>query len=239
MQPLSLSPRRVSVRALRKLPSERRCSIGQLREQLELSRHMVIERLEDDFTIVRGFLSDQEQAAILDEIKRAVLAPGALTRPLIGTAPVRLEMACAGKYAWRTQPRFHYAPIDGPPIPSLLLDANDRACDAAGIARVRQEVALVNLYRQLRDGREPKLGLHRDQDERTGGLGNDEPAVISLSFGPATARFVVELAGKLVRTELHAGDACFLAGRSRRARHGVEKIDGEWRVNTTTRQVDL
>lgn len=199
---------------------------------------MKIERYDDDFTILRGFLSDTEQDSLLATIKSEILGRSRLQRPLIGKQqiPMRIEMACAGDYEWRTQPRFHYAKQTGVPIPAALREANDRACDLADITRIRQETALINLYRDA-DGRQTRLGMHRDEDEATAALGLTEPAVISLSLGPASALFAVELDGGVERLTLHGGDACFLVGRSRRARHGVERIDGAWRVNVTTRQV--
>lgn len=199
---------------------------------------MQLERHADDFVVVRKFLSDTEQEQLLRTIRAEILDRTTLASPLIGSNPMRLEMACAGDFVWRTQPRFHYEPLRDVPIPRALAEANDRACDAAGVARIQQETALVNLYRE-RNGRTPKLGLHRDQDEMTAALGLDEPAVISLSLGPASANFVIELEHKLTRLTLHGGDACFLVGRCRRARHGVESIDGAWRLNVTTRQIRM
>ena len=101
---------------------------------------------------------------------------------------------------------------------------------------VPADACLVNLYR---DG--AKMGLHRDEDEA-----DFRFPVLSVSLGD-TAVFRI---GGLKRTDptrsvrLASGDVCLLAGESRMAFHGVDRIlsgsstliPGGGRINLTLRR---
>jgi alkylated DNA repair protein (DNA oxidative demethylase) len=119
-----------------------------------------------------------------------------------------------------------------PPMPAELLALWDRFAGGAA----PPDSCLINLYRGT-----AKMGLHRDADEA-------DPAapVVSISLGD-TAVFRL---GGLDRGDptrsfrLASGDVCLLAGASRRAFHGVDRIlpgssrlvPGGGRINLTLRR---
>jgi alkylated DNA repair protein (DNA oxidative demethylase) len=117
-------------------------------------------------------------------------------------------------------------------MPQVLLDLWADLADAA----VPADACLVNLYRAG-----AKMGLHRDQDEA-----DFRFPVLSVSLGD-TAVFRL---GGLERTDptrsvrLASGDVCLLAGASRLAFHGVDRIltgssrlvPGGGRINITLRR---
>ena len=133
---------------------------------------------------------------------------------------------------YRYAPRHPLTDAPWPPMPEPLLALWERF---AGVAAA-PDSCLINLYR---DG--AKMGLHQDLDE-----GDPTAPVISISLGD-TAIFRL---GGLSRGDptrgfrLASGDVCLLAGASRRAFHGVDRIlpgssqlvPGGGRINLTLRR---
>ncbi|MGV6820727.1 MAG: alpha-ketoglutarate-dependent dioxygenase AlkB [Parvularcula sp.] len=104
------------------------------------------------------------------------------------------------------------------------------------------ECCLVNHYAPT-----ARMGLHRDSDEA-----NQKTPIVSLSLGqPARFRLGTEQrSGKTQSIVVNHGDVLVLAGRSRRAYHGIDRVlppdllspaglpfDG--RLNVTLRRVSL
>jgi len=133
---------------------------------------------------------------------------------------------------YRYAPRHPLTDAPWPPMPSELLTLWDRFANGAP----PPDSCLINLYR---DG--AKMGLHQDMDEA-----DLAAPVISISLGD-TAVFRL---GGLNRGDptrsfrLASGDVCLLAGASRRAFHGVDRIlpgssrlvPGGGRINLTLRR---
>ena len=144
-----------------------------------------------------------------------------------------------GPYGWvadrtgyRYQDRHPLTDEAWPPMPDELLALWARFAGDAG----PPDSCLINLYRGA-----AKMGVHQDMDE-----GDETAPVVSISLGD-TAVFRL---GGLNRSDptrsvrLASGDVCLLAGASRRAFHGVDRIlpgssqlvPGGGRINLTLRR---
>ena len=119
-----------------------------------------------------------------------------------------------------------------PPMPDELLALWDRFT----VAAAPPDSCLINLYREG-----AKMGVHQDMDEADG----DTP-VLSISLGDtAVFRLGGQSRNDPTRSfRLASGDVCLLAGASRRAFHGVDRIlpgssqliPGGGRINLTLRR---
>ena len=168
------------------------------------------------FTFLPERLDSAAQQALVDE----VMALADFYRPVTpGGRPMSVEMTNLGPLGWVTDARgYRYEPlhpITGEPwrpIPQPLLDLWADVADRA----VPPDACLVNLYRNG-----ARMGLHQDRDEADFAL-----PVLSVSLGD-TAFFRV---GGLNRGDptrsvrLSSGDVCLLAGESRLAYHGIDRI---------------
>ncbi|MCS6781409.1 MAG: alpha-ketoglutarate-dependent dioxygenase AlkB [Geminicoccaceae bacterium] len=194
----------------------------------------------EGFRHLPGFLDRTAQAALLAEVLSLVepafwFAP---TMPRTGR-PFSVRMANLGPLGWVSDRRgYRYQPthpVTGrpwPPIPDRLL-----ALWRELVGTPEPECCLVNSYR---DG--AKMGLHRDEDEEA-----QEVPVLSVSLGDAAIFRVGGLArrGPTVSLRLESGDLVLLAGASRRAYHGIDRIlagtsdlvPGGGRINLTLRRV--
>ncbi|MBU6405855.1 MAG: alpha-ketoglutarate-dependent dioxygenase AlkB [Alphaproteobacteria bacterium] len=175
----------------------------------------------DGFRVLPGFLSRGEQQDLLSDVfARAKQAPFYTpTMPRTG-APMSVRMTNFGAFGWVTDKEQGYRyevfhPFTGrpwPDIPDRLLEIWQEVCDYDA----EPEACLVNLYQG-----DAKMGLHVDSDEEAW----DAP-VLSISLGD-TALFRI---GGVLRSDptrsvrLSSGDVCILAGPSRRAFHGVDRI---------------
>jgi alkylated DNA repair protein (DNA oxidative demethylase) len=191
---------------------------------------------------IAGFLdrADQEEllAALVDIVRQAPL----FTPLMPGTGkPFSVRMTNCGPLGWVSDSggyryqRTH--PVTGepwPPMPALLLRAWASLCDYPA----PPQACLVNYY-----GAAARMGLHQDRDEE-----DFSAPVVSVSLG-ATCRFRI---GGHARTDptrsfqLASGDVVVMAGTSRLAFHGVDRIlpgtstllpDGG-RINFTLRRVN-
>jgi len=156
-----------------------------------------------------------------------------------GGKTMSVAQTSLGRYGWvsdrtgyRYDERHPLTDEAWPPMPDEVLALWDRFAGAA----VPPDSCLINLYREG-----SKMGLHQDMDEAD----RDTP-VLSISLGD-TAVFRL---GGLNRSDptrsfrLASGDVCLLAGESRRAFHGVDRIlpgssrliPGGGRINLTLRR---
>lgn len=161
------------------------------------------------------------QRALLREI-RAVIGEAPLFTPAMPRTgkPFSVAMTSCGSLGWVSDRAGGYRyqathPLTGnpwPAMPEAVLDIWWALSDYPA----PPEACLINYYQP-----EARLGLHRDEDE------DDFAApVISISLG-MSARFQV---GGLQRRDptkslvLDSGDVVILAGPSRLAYHGVDRI---------------
>ncbi len=191
------------------------------------------------FVLLPGRLSPDEQADLL-----ACVLAGARDAPFHvqttpGGKPMSVETTGLGPLSWVSD-RLGYRyealhPLTGrpwPPMPPLLETLWAQLVDPA----VPADAGLVNLYRPG-----ARMGLHRDEDEADFTF-----PVLSVSLGD-TALFRL---GGLTRKaptrslRLASGDVCLLAGESRLAYHGVDRVipgssrlvPGGGRINITLRR---
>lgn len=191
------------------------------------------------FTLLPGRLDAAAQACLVEAVLAAAVEAPFHRQLTPGGKPMGVENTGLGPLSWVTDARgYRYEarhPLTGrpwPPMPQVLLDLWADLADAA----IPADACLVNLYRAG-----AKMGLHRDQDEA-----DFRFPVLSVSLGD-TAVFRV---GGLERTDptrsvrLASGDVCLLAGASRLAFHGVDRIltgssrlvPGGGRINITLRR---
>ncbi|MGI5441558.1 alpha-ketoglutarate-dependent dioxygenase AlkB family protein [Streptomyces shenzhenensis] len=146
---------------------------------------------------------------------RSVRTPGG------GTMTAR--QVCLG---WHWYPYAYARPVvdgDGAavkPFPAWLGELGRRAvADALGpaaVAAAPYDIALINFY-----AGDARMGMHRDADERS------EAPVVSLSLGDTC---VFRFGNTETRTkpytdvELRSGDLFVFGGASRRAYHGVPRV---------------
>ncbi len=194
----------------------------------------------EGFRHLPGFLDRSAQVALLSEIW-ALVEPEVWFTPTMPRTgrPFSVRMANLGRLGWVSDIRgYRYAPTHPttgrpwPPIPDVLL-----ALWRELVAGPEPECCLVNLYRPG-----AKLGLHRDEDEEA-----QEVPVLSISLGDTAIFRLGGLTrrGPTVALPLASGDVVVLAGESRRAYHGVDRIlpgtsdlvPGGGRVNLTLRRV--
>ena len=183
-------------------------------------------------------LDEAAQAALLAEVEAALeIAP--LYRPITpGGKPFSVRMSNLGPLGWvsdragyRYQPTHPATGAPWPPIPTVLTDLWRDLTDWPA----PPDACLVNLYRE-----DARMGLHQDRDEA-----DHTAPVLSVSLGD-TAVFRIGPAGKgpTGSLKLPSGDVCALAGPSRLARHGIDRllagssrlIAGGGRINLTLRR---
>lgn len=198
----------------------------------------------DGFRLWPGLLSRTEQEGLRDEVF-AKLRAGPLYVPRMPKSgqPMRVRMTNFGTLGWVTDKEHGYRyqpdhPETGKPWPEMPSRVLELWRELTGYAAT-PEACLVNLY----EG-DARMGLHVDADEEAW----DAP-VLSISLGD-TAIFRI---GGVLRSDptrsvrLASGDVCMLAGPSRRAYHGVDRIlNGTstllpkgGRINLTLRRVSV
>ncbi len=198
----------------------------------------------EGFRLWPGLLGRAEQEALRDAVF-AQLKAGPLYVPRMPKSgqPMRVRMSNFGPLGWVTDKEQGYRyqathPDTGKPWPEMPARVLELWHQLSGYA-APPEACLVNLY----EG-DARMGLHVDSDEEAW----DAP-VLSISLGD-TAMFRV---GGVLRSDptrsvrLASGDVCMLAGPSRRAYHGVDRIlNGSssllpkgGRLNLTLRRVSV
>jgi DNA oxidative demethylase len=191
--------------------------------------------------LIPGFL-DREQQEQLIVVLREVVRQAPLFTPLMPGSgkPFSVRMTNCGPLGWVSDAGgYRYQkvhPATGepwPPIPELLARAWS---ELSGYPEPPQ-ACLVNHY-----GPAARMGLHQDRDEE-----DFSAPVVSFSLG-ATCRFRIGGSARAAPTRsfpLASGDVLVMAGASRLAFHGVDRIitgtstllpDGG-RINLTLRRV--
>jgi alkylated DNA repair protein (DNA oxidative demethylase) len=167
-----------------------------------------------------GFLDRAAQEALTDDVQ-SILAEAPLFRPCMPRTgkPFSVEMSNCGPLGWvsdeggyRYQPTHPNTGRPWPAMPARLLTA--WATIAPGAPP--PEACLINLY-----DTNARMGLHQDRDEQ-----EFAAPVVSFSLGD-TALFRVGGTQRNAPTRsfrLASGDAMSLAGESRLAFHGVDRI---------------
>lgn len=196
------------------------------------------------FKLWPGLLSRAEQEGLRDAVfDRLRIAPWYIPRMPKTGQPMRVRMTNFGPLGWVTDREggYRYQPCHPetgrawPDIPPRVLELWQ---ELSGYL-APPEACLVNLYES-----DARMGLHVDSDEQAW----DAP-VLSVSLGD-TALFRI---GGTLRTDptssvrLASGDVCMLAGPSRRAYHGVDRIlpgtsrllPKGGRINLTVRRVTV
>lgn len=195
----------------------------------------------EGFRFVPGRLSRPEQEALVDLVL-AGLKDAPLYRPVMPRSgkPLSVRMSNFGSLGWISDiDGYRYDPTHPetgrawPTIPEPLLNLWAELADYPD----PPEACLVNWY-----SAEARLGLHVDADEDA----VDAP-VVSVSLGD---RALFRLGGVNRRDattsfRLASGDVVVLGGRSRRAYHGIDRIQpgtsrlvpGGGRINLTMRRV--
>lgn len=192
------------------------------------------------FRHLPGWLDRRAQAELLAELL-ALVEPEGWFQPVMPRTgrPFSVRMANLGPLGWVSDLRgYRYQPTHPrtgrpwPPIPERLL-----ALWRELVGEPEPECCLVNFY-----GPAAKMGLHRDADEDA----RDVP-VLSISLGDTAIFRVGGLArrGPTVTLRLASGDVVLLAGESRHAFHGIDRIlpgssdllPGGGRINLTLRRV--
>jgi alkylated DNA repair protein (DNA oxidative demethylase) len=191
--------------------------------------------------LIPGFLDREQQEELIVVLRDAVRQAPLFTPVMPGTGrPFSVRMTNCGPLGWvsdgggyRYQPTHPLTGQPWPPIPEILARAWSELADYPD----PPQACLVNYY-----GPAARMGLHQDRDEE-----DFAAPVLSFSLG-ASCRFRI---GGTVRTAptksflLASGDMLVLAGASRMAFHGVDRIiagtstllpDGG-RINLTLRRV--
>lgn len=193
-----------------------------------------------------GFLSLPEQERIASLCLELGKNAAGFYQPVLRSgAKMRLRMMCLGRH-WNAKTynyELHRSDVDGlavQPVPATLAKLAERAATLAEFS-VRPDILLVNWY-----GKDGRLGLHQDKDERPETLQAGIP-VVSFSIGD-TCEFIF---GGLSRSDprkkiaLYSGDAFIFGGPARLCFHGVGRVvprtgpSGVWpsgRLNLTFRQ---
>jgi alkylated DNA repair protein (DNA oxidative demethylase) len=198
----------------------------------------------DGFRLWPGLLDRPAQEALRDEVF-ARMREGPLYIPRMPKSgqPMRVRMTNFGSLGWVTDKEQGYRyqdthPETGKPWPAMPARVLDLWEELSGYS-APPEACLVNYYES-----DARMGLHVDSDEEVW----DAP-VLSISLGD-TALFRI---GGSLRSDptrsvrLASGDVCMLAGPSRRAYHGVDRIlpgtsrllPKGGRINLTVRRVTV
>jgi len=201
-----------------------------------------LNRRNDTAPLFRPALLPEDSQKDLVKIILAILEEAPLFRPVMprtGT-PFSVLMSNCGPLGWvsdragyRYQPDHPVTRRPWPALPALLLEI----WRAAGGYAAPPEACLINVYRQG-----ARMGLHQDRDEA-----DLAAPVVSISLGDkALFRYGGAKRASPTRSAwLASGDVVVLAGESRLAFHGIDRIvpgssglvPGGGRINLTLRRV--
>jgi len=191
-------------------------------------------------TVWPGWLSPEDQAAMVEDIRAVVAAAPFFTPETPRGQKMSVKMTAAGSHGWISDRRGyryetrHPSGRPWPPIPASVL-AVWRA--VSGVDRDPQ-CCLVNWYAEG-----ARMGLHQDRDEADMTM-----PVVSISLGDDALFRVggVQRGGKTRSVWLGSGDVAVLAGASRLVYHGIDRVkpgsstllSSGGRLNLTLRVVD-
>lgn len=193
----------------------------------------------DGFRMFPGAMTPQQQASLVQDVL-SLVDDAPLYHPTTpGGRPMSVAMTNLGALGWmsdRNGYRYQTShPVTGAPWPAIPASLRD-IWRHFGEREDAPDACLVNLYREG-----ARMSLHQDLDER-----DVLAPVVSVSLGD-TALFRIGGLQRRDRTRsvrLSSGDICVLAGRSRLAFHGVDRIlsgssqliPGGGRLNLTLRR---
>lgn len=199
-------------------------------------------RLPDGFILIPGALSPAAQSDLLSKIHDVILSAPLFQPRMPRTGqPFSVKMTNCGSLGWVSDKergyRYQATHLETghpwPPIPEPLLDLWRTHANCPGLP----EACLINHYPAG-----AKMGSHRDQDEH-----EPRAPVLSISLGDAAVFHVggPKRSDPKIRVTLRSGDVCLLAGPSRFAYHGIDRIlpgtspliPGGGRINLTLRRV--
>lgn len=191
------------------------------------------------FRVFPGFLSQDEQKALVADLRETVVAAPLFSPMTPYGKPMRVRMTSAGRFGWysdRSGYRYadrHPSGVPWPAIPAAVLDI----WRAVASEERLPDCCLVNFY-----GEGAGMGLHQDRDEA-----DFNWPVVSVSLGD-DALFRVggtERGGRTQSLWLRSGDVVVMGGPARLAYHGIDRVafgtstllkDGG-RINLTLRVV--
>jgi alkylated DNA repair protein (DNA oxidative demethylase) len=167
-----------------------------------------------------GYLDRAAQEALRDEVDKIIRAAPLFQPRMPRTGkPFSVRMTGCGPLGWvadisgyRYQPTHPDTGAPWPPMPALLL----RAWAELAVGAPPAEACLINFY-----DAQARMGLHQDRDEE-----DLSAPVLSLSLGDACLFRVggTTRAAPTRSFRLQSGDALALAGPSRLAFHGVDRV---------------
>lgn len=191
---------------------------------------------------IPGYLDRQRQQELLETVRRVVVQAPLYTPAMPRSGkPMRVRMTNCGVLGWVTDKEHGYRyqrlhPVTGKPWPEMPPMLCDIWSELSGHA-LPAEACLINYYDE-----NARMGLHQDRDER-----DFDAPVVSLSLGDTCLFRVGETtrSAPTASIKLATGDAVILAGPSRLAFHGVDRIypdtsillKGGGRINLTLRRV--
>ena len=198
---------------------------------------------ESGLRFLSGFFDRPRQEELAELLRLAVAEAPFFTPVMPRTGrPFTVQMTNLGPLGWVSdRSGYRYQPLHPetgrrwPAIPAMILELWREVADYPH----PPEACLVNYYREG-----ARMGLHQDADE------DDFSApVVSVSLGD-TAIFRIgstERGGSTSTLKLGSGDVVVLGGASRRAYHGIDRIQtgtstllkGGGRLNLTLRRVTM
>jgi DNA oxidative demethylase len=198
--------------------------------------------LPDGVRHLPGYLSAEQQAALVEEI-RDIVAQAPLFVPKMPKTgkEMSVRMTNCGKLGWVTDKERGYRyqathPVTGEPWPEMPQSLKQLWRDQARYPH-EPEACLINFYSV-----DAKMGLHQDRDES-----EFSAPVLSVSLGDACLFRVggVKRNDPTVSFRLESGDVMLLEGPERLAFHGVDRIYPDsstllkngGRINLTMRRV--
>ncbi len=203
--------------------------------------------IEREFVILKGLLDMAAQKSLVDDIRNVVRVAPLMAPVTPQGREMSVRMTSAGTYGWvtdRTGYRYetrHPSGAEWPKIPASILEIWQQV---SGVDRL-PDSCLVNFY-----GEGARMGMHQDKDEK-----DFSAPVLSVSLGD-DARFRLggkQRKGPTQSVTLRSGDVMLLAGKTRMAFHGIDRIypqtsglldhhstvfPGGGRINLTLRRVN-
>ena len=190
--------------------------------------------------IFRGLLTDQEQSALLTDLRKIVASAPLFSPQTPSGKPMSVQMTSAGKYGWISdRSGYRYSPRhpNGSPWPAIPGRVLALWSDLVSDVRM-PDCCLINFYTES-----ARMGLHQDRDEA-----DFSWPVLSVSLGDDALFRIGNLqrGGKTTSLWLHSGDIAVIGGSARLIHHGVDRIRYQssrllprgGRINLTLRVTD-
>ena len=168
--------------------------------------------------LFREAVSRSDQEKLVESLRAVAQAAPFVQHVTPGGKPMSVKMTSAGDYGWVSDRRgYRYEPAqkNGDPWPAIPEGLLELWKSYANSDRM-PDCCLINYYAES-----SRMGLHQDRDEA-----DFSHPVLSLSLGDE-AQFRIGGADRRDPTRsvwLRSGDIVLLAGKSRLAFHGVDKL---------------